>query len=208
MSSFPPASRPLPFFPSMPSSLQMRPRSNALRPNSCSPGQASLGWSSPKDTPGGLLSGVSGLGMALLYPDLITVPGDAAHPTWRATGMGVYRMWRDSGHGVGAILIGLSMDFVNAEVAFYIATARCNVSRWSQRGGNLRRVTRKRTRPRGNAPPEHPLRGILTPYFGGISKEPKCRKTSSDRMVSGFDGHAFSSWDRFIVFSHFRVPVS
>src|SRR6056297_61478 len=67
-----------------------------------------------------LLSGVSGLGMALLYPNLMTVPGDAAHPTWRAAGMGVYRMWRDVGYGVGAILIGLSMEFVNAEAAFYM----------------------------------------------------------------------------------------
>jgi MFS family permease len=37
-------------------------------------------------------SGLSGLGMTLLYPNLTTVPSDAAHPTWRATGMGVYRM--------------------------------------------------------------------------------------------------------------------
>ncbi|NHN58104.1 MULTISPECIES: MFS transporter [Halorussus] len=65
-----------------------------------------------------ILSGVSGLGMALLYPNLMTVPGDAAHPTWRATGMGVYRMWRDAGYGIGAILVGLSMEFVNLESAF------------------------------------------------------------------------------------------
>ncbi|MFT4884019.1 MAG: MFS family permease [Natronomonas sp.] len=67
-----------------------------------------------------VLSAASGLGMALLYPNLMTVPGDAAHPTWRATGMGVYRMWRDSGYGVGAILIGLTMEFVNVEAAFYM----------------------------------------------------------------------------------------
>ncbi|MGZ0746948.1 MFS transporter [Haloparvum sp. AD34] len=67
-----------------------------------------------------LLAGISGLGMALLYPNLMTVPGDAAHPTWRSAGMGVYRMWRDSGYAVGAILIGLSMEFVNAEAAFYM----------------------------------------------------------------------------------------
>jgi MFS family permease len=66
-----------------------------------------------------VLSAVSGLGMALLYPNLMTVPGDAAHPTWRATGMGVYRMWRDSGYGVGAILIGLAMQFADVEAAFY-----------------------------------------------------------------------------------------
>jgi cytochrome b561 len=34
--------------------------------------------------------------------------------------MGVYRMWRDSGYAVGAILIGLSMEFLNAEAAFYM----------------------------------------------------------------------------------------
>ncbi|MFC7198328.1 MFS transporter [Halospeciosus flavus] len=67
-----------------------------------------------------VLSGVSGLGMALLYPNLMTVPGDAAHPTWRATGMGVYRMWRDTGYGVGAILIGLSMELLSIEAAFYV----------------------------------------------------------------------------------------
>jgi MFS family permease len=66
------------------------------------------------------LAAVSGLGMALLYPNLMTVPSDAAHPTWRSAGMGVYRMWRDSGYAVGAILIGLSMEFVGAEAAFYL----------------------------------------------------------------------------------------
>lgn len=66
------------------------------------------------------LAGVSGLGMALLYPNLMTVPSDAAHPTWRSAGMGVYRMWRDAGYAVGAVLIGLSMEFVDAEAAFYL----------------------------------------------------------------------------------------
>ena len=70
--------------------------------------------------PWALLAAVSGLGMALLYPNLMTVPGDAAHPTWRSAGMGVYRMWRDSGYGVGAIVIGLAMEFVNPEAAFYL----------------------------------------------------------------------------------------
>ncbi|WP_227357651.1 MFS transporter [Haladaptatus salinisoli] len=67
-----------------------------------------------------VMAGISGVGMALLYPNLMTVPGDAAHPTWRASGMGVYRMWRDSGYAVGAILIGLAMQFVNIEAAFYM----------------------------------------------------------------------------------------
>ncbi|MFD1684618.1 MFS transporter [Halobellus litoreus] len=70
-----------------------------------------------------VLAAVAGLGMALLYPNLMTVPGDAAHPTWRSAGMGVYRMWRDSGYGVGAILIGLTMEFVGLEAAFYVTAA-------------------------------------------------------------------------------------
>jgi len=67
-----------------------------------------------------VLAGASGLGMALLYPNLMTVPSDAAHPTWRSAGMGVYRMWRDAGYAVGAVLIGLSMEFANAAAAFYV----------------------------------------------------------------------------------------
>ncbi|MEF8825394.1 MAG: MFS transporter [Halapricum sp.] len=70
--------------------------------------------------PWAVLAAASGLGMALLYPNLMTVPGDAAHPSWRSAGMGVYRMWRDSGYAVGAILIGLAMQFVTIEAAFYM----------------------------------------------------------------------------------------
>ena len=78
--------------------------------------------------PWAVLAGFSGLGMALLYPNLMTVPSDAAHPTWRSAGMGVYRMWRDSGYGVGAILIGLSMEFVSTEAAFYMTAILMFVS--------------------------------------------------------------------------------
>lgn len=67
-----------------------------------------------------VLAAVSGLGMALLYPNLMTVPGDAAHPSWRSAGMGVYRMWRDAGYGVGAITIGIAMQGVSFEAAFYL----------------------------------------------------------------------------------------
>jgi len=70
--------------------------------------------------PWAVMAAVSGLGMALLYPNLMTVPSDACHPSWRAAGMGVYRMWRDAGYGVGAILIGLVMEFVSMPAAFYM----------------------------------------------------------------------------------------
>ncbi|MFB6096134.1 MAG: MFS transporter [Haloferacaceae archaeon] len=60
---------------------------------------------------------VTGAGMALLYPNLITVVGDAAHPRWRARGLGVYRMWRDAGYGFGALFVGLLADLASMEAA-------------------------------------------------------------------------------------------
>ncbi len=66
-----------------------------------------------------LLSALSGVGMALHYPNLIAVASDAAHPLWRSTGLGVYRLWRDLGYAVGAVLIGLSVDLLSLEAAFY-----------------------------------------------------------------------------------------
>ena len=66
-----------------------------------------------------VMSGIAGVGMALHYPNLISVASDAAHPLWRSTGLGVYRLWRDLGYAVGAILIGLTMDLWFIEAAFY-----------------------------------------------------------------------------------------
>jgi len=51
-----------------------------------------------------------GLGTALVYPTLLAAISDVAHPTWRASSVGVYRLWRDSGYAVGALLSGLLAD--------------------------------------------------------------------------------------------------
>jgi MFS family permease len=51
-----------------------------------------------------------GLGTAMVYPTLISVIGDVAHPSWRANAVGVYRFWRDSGYAIGAIAAGLIAD--------------------------------------------------------------------------------------------------
>jgi MFS family permease len=47
-----------------------------------------------------------GLGTAMVYPTLLAAVGDVAHPSWRASGVGVYRLWRDGGYAVGALLAG------------------------------------------------------------------------------------------------------
>lgn len=51
-----------------------------------------------------------GLGTAMVYPTLLAAIGDVAHPTWRASAVGVYRLWRDGGYAVGAILAGVLAD--------------------------------------------------------------------------------------------------
>jgi MFS family permease len=51
-----------------------------------------------------------GLGTALVYPTLLAAIGDVAHPSWRASAVGVYRLWRDLGYAVGAALSGIVAD--------------------------------------------------------------------------------------------------
>lgn len=49
---------------------------------------------------------ITGLGMALLYPNLSAAVADIAHPSWRASAIGIYRFWRDLGYGIGALALG------------------------------------------------------------------------------------------------------
>jgi len=51
-----------------------------------------------------------GIGTALVYPTLLAAVSDVAHPDWRASAVGVYRLWRDSGYAIGAIAAGLLAD--------------------------------------------------------------------------------------------------
>jgi MFS family permease len=51
-----------------------------------------------------------GAGTAMVYPTLLAAVGDVAHPNWRARAVGVYRLWRDLGFAVGALLTGVLAD--------------------------------------------------------------------------------------------------
>ncbi len=51
-----------------------------------------------------------GLGTAMVYPTLLAAIGDVVHPSWRASAVGVYRLWRDLGYAVGALLAGVVAD--------------------------------------------------------------------------------------------------
>ena len=58
-----------------------------------------------------------GLGTALVYPTLLAAISDVAHPTWRASSVGVYRLWRDSGYAIGALLSGILADALSLDWA-------------------------------------------------------------------------------------------
>lgn len=58
-----------------------------------------------------------GAGTAMVYPTLLAAIGDVAHPLWRARSVGVYRLWRDGGFAVGALLSGLLADLYGIPAA-------------------------------------------------------------------------------------------
>jgi MFS family permease len=58
-----------------------------------------------------------GAGTAMVYPTLLAAIGDVAHPAWRARAVGTYRLWRDGGFAVGALLAGVLADLYGARTA-------------------------------------------------------------------------------------------
>jgi MFS family permease len=64
-----------------------------------------------------------GIGTALVYPTLLAVIGDVAHPAWRARAVGVYRLWRDGGFAVGALVAGVLADAYGLTTAIWTVAA-------------------------------------------------------------------------------------
>src|SRR5258708_20200382 len=69
-----------------------------------------------------------GAGTAMVYPTLLAVVGDVAHPTWRASSIGVYRLWRDSGFAVGALLAGAIADLLGLGAAIWVVAGVTGLS--------------------------------------------------------------------------------
>jgi MFS family permease len=84
-----------------------------------------------------------GAGTAMVYPTLLAAVGDVAHPSWRARSVGVYRLWRDGGFAVGAILAGVIADVLGLSAAIYAVAAITAVS------GIVVMVRMYETHPRG-----------------------------------------------------------
>jgi MFS family permease len=64
-----------------------------------------------------------GIGTAMVYPTLLASIGDVAHPSWRASSVGVYRLWRDLGYAIGALLAGVTADALGLPAAMWIVAA-------------------------------------------------------------------------------------
>lgn len=71
---------------------------------------------------------VLGIGTAMVYPTLLAAIGDVAHPVWRARSVGVYRLWRDGGFAVGALVAGVLSDLASTEIAILAVAALTAVS--------------------------------------------------------------------------------
>ncbi len=84
-------------------------------------GEGELWWS--------FAAAVMGFGMALLYPTLSAAVSDIAHPNWRSSAIGIYRFWRDTGYGIGALLLGVvASAFGRIEAGFWFTAAAMFVS--------------------------------------------------------------------------------
>jgi MFS family permease len=61
-----------------------------------------------------------GVGTAMVYPTLLAAIGDVAHPSWRASSVGVYRLWRDLGYAIGALVSGVIADVLGVPAAMWV----------------------------------------------------------------------------------------
>jgi MFS family permease len=86
---------------------------------------AAIAWIAATDgfAPWAIGAMVLGAGTAMVYPTLLAAIGDVAHPSWRARSVGIYRLWRDGGFAVGAILAGVLADLVSIPAAIYVVAA-------------------------------------------------------------------------------------
>ena len=66
---------------------------------------------------------LQGAGTAMVYPTLLAAIADYAHPSWRASSLGVYRFWRDLGYAIGALLSGVIADAFGVSAAIHLVAA-------------------------------------------------------------------------------------
>lgn len=66
------------------------------------------------------LSAVLGMGTALVYPTFLSTIAQATQPIQRAESIGIFRLWRDAGYALGAIISGITADLFGVEYAIML----------------------------------------------------------------------------------------
>jgi MFS family permease len=95
-----------------------------------------------------------GIGTAMVYPTLLAAIGDVAHPAWRAGSVGVYRLWRDLGYAIGALLAGIVADILGVHASVGLIAGLTLLSGF---------VVALRMRETKQSRSEFPVQGIFEP---------------------------------------------
>jgi MFS family permease len=69
------------------------------------------------------ISAALGWGTALVYPTFLSSIAQATPPKQRAESLGVFRLWRDLGYAIGAILSGITADLLGVAYAIFLIGA-------------------------------------------------------------------------------------
>ncbi len=67
-----------------------------------------------------VISGILGLGTALVYPTFLATIAQATSPKQRAESIGTFRLWRDLGYAFGAVISGITADWFGVEWAIML----------------------------------------------------------------------------------------
>lgn len=67
-----------------------------------------------------LLSVILGWGTAMVYPTFLATVAEHTHPQDRAKSIGIFRLWRDLGYAIGAILTGIIADAISINAAILL----------------------------------------------------------------------------------------
>ena len=70
------------------------------------------------------ISAFLGLGTALVYPTFLSAIAQATTPHQRAESIGTFRLWRDLGYAIGAIISGITADLFGSQLCHH--SNRCH----------------------------------------------------------------------------------
>ncbi|MEP7231612.1 MAG: MFS transporter [Ginsengibacter sp.] len=67
-----------------------------------------------------ILASILGFGTALVYPTFLATVAENTNPSDRAHSLGIFRLWRDLGYAIGAIITGVIADFFGIQASILI----------------------------------------------------------------------------------------